>query len=159
MYKRFIYCIIAPILFWISGIMLENNGDERIVPILILFGAILFPLLAAGYKRNKLDLIKYLVVSNLVFYLASISYWYNDRVTPTIFIGAFLGSLAFQNITKYILKAKISIKIMFLISVLSVIALIPFQLDCRNYSKLGFAVFLWMIINSFPLNHQSKNLF
>jgi len=98
MYKRLTYCIIAPILFWVAGIILENNGDERIVPILILFGAILFPLLAAGYKRNKLDLIKYLVVSNLVFYLASISYWYNDRVTPTIFIGAFFRIIS---ISKY----------------------------------------------------------
>jgi len=46
---------------------------------------------------------------------------------------------------------------MLLIAVLSAMTFIPFQLDW-SYDKLGFAVFLWMIINSFPLNHQSKNL-
>lgn len=156
MYKRFIYCIIAPILFWIAGIMLENNGDERIIPILILLGAILFPLLTAGYKRNKLDLIKYLILSNLIFYLASISYWYNDRTYHLIFLGAFLGSLIFQNATKYIFKVKISWNFILIIAISSVITFIPFQLDW-SYSKLGFAVFLWMIINSFPLNYQNKS--
>lgn len=89
MYKRFTYCIIAPTLFWIAGVTLENNGDERIVTILMLIGAILFPLLVAGFKRNKLDLIRHLVVSNVIFYLVSFSYLYNDRTYHLIFPGSF----------------------------------------------------------------------
>ena len=154
MNKRFLQCLIASSMFWTAGIMIEKDLEERIIPILILFGAISYPLFTAGFHRSKFDLLKYLIISNLIFYLASMGYWFNDRVTPTIFLGALAGSLMFQCATKYIFKVKISWKMMLLISFLSVMTFIPFQLNW-SYDKLGFGVFLWMIINSFPLNYKS----
>jgi len=156
MNKRFLQCLIAPSMFWTAGIRIEKDLEERIISILILFGAISSPLFTAGFHRGRLDLLKYLIISHLIFYLASMGYWFNDQVTPTIFMGTFAGSLLFQYATKYIFKVKISWKMMLLISFLSVMTFIPFQLNW-SYNKLGFAVFLWMIINSFPLNYKSKN--
>lgn len=143
-------------MFWIVGIMIEKDLEERIIPILIIVGAISYPLFTAGFQRGKLDLLKYVIISNLIFYLASMGYWFNDRVTPTIFLSALAGSLLFQSVSDYIFKAKISGKMMLMISILSVMTFIPFQLNW-SYDKLGLGVFLWMIINSFSLNYKSKN--
>jgi hypothetical protein len=148
MKKHLLISFLLGIIYWISGIVYELEIGQDFVILLLYLTGILFPLSSVDFSRkSKLDIFKYFVCANAIYYLALLGWMYNDHTYHSIFVGAFIGSVLFQIMTKYFFKANTSWTIICLIGVLSIFAFVPFQFDWGS-GKLGFGVFLWMILNA-----------
>jgi hypothetical protein len=120
-----------------------------------------FPLTTCYYKINDnkysdLNRIVHLVLS-VGIYLGSVWLFSGEgRIKFITILSGFLGSLLFLLVTKFILKKEISIIKIVLISILSGLTFLPYELMGRLGIFMGLAVFLWTVINGMTLNDEYR---
>ncbi|MGH1384512.1 hypothetical protein [Kordia sp.] len=120
-----------------------------------------FPLTTCYYKNNTIKNYDFLRIAHsalsILIYLGSVWIFSGEgRIKYITILAGFSGSFLFLIATKYILKKELKLIHILLVAVLSGVAFMPYEIIGRLEILMGFAVFLWTVINGFLLNLEYK---
>ncbi|WNM18689.1 hypothetical protein [Flavobacterium capsici] len=156
MNKSFFFSIVVAVVFLLTGIAIAKDNAYDIGLTITFISFFLYPLASISLKNKKWTIIiVHYIISIFILFLLLSSYLLNDRTYHSIFLGAFFCSLFFQILTKYLFATQTSWKTILIVSTFSLIVFIPFQLK-YGYDRLGFGIFLWMIINAFVTSKSTS---
>jgi hypothetical protein len=108
-------------------------------------------------KYSDLNLLSHLILSVGIYHGSVWIFSGEGHVKYSTVLVGFLGSLLFLLVTKYLLKNEITLMKILLISILSGLTFLPYELIGRHGLLIGIAVFLWTVINGLTLNDEYRN--
>ncbi|MFN8415668.1 MAG: hypothetical protein U0U66_05000 [Cytophagaceae bacterium] len=120
-----------------------------------------FPLTTSYYKngssyyslRKKLS---HLIVSVVIYHVSSWLFYGESYIRFSSLFAGFIGSFLYLLSIRYMLKKDLSLPIILLVSILSGLAFLPYQMIERYRMFLGLAIFIWTFVNGFVLNREYK---
>ena len=139
-----------------------GDATKGLFMILMLFlPGFTFPLTTCYYKTKE---IKYSDLNRIVHLVLSVGIYHGSvwlfsgegRIKYITILAGLLGSLFFLLITKYLLKKEIAILKIVLISILSGLAFLPYELIGRLGILMGLAVIMWTVINGIIINDEYR---
>jgi len=161
--KPLLNSILTGILYFLFCWSIDfGDATKGIFMSLMLFlPGLTFPLTTCYYKTNDN---KYSDINRIVHLVLSVGIYHGSvwlfsgegRIKFITILSGFLGSLLFLLVTKYMLKKEISVTKIVLISILSGLTFLPYELIGRLGIFMGLAVFLWTVINGMTLNDEYR---
>jgi uncharacterized membrane protein YjjP (DUF1212 family) len=120
-----------------------------------------FPLSTCYYKTENISYsygrrIGHLVLSVAIYHGSVWLFSGEGRIKYITVLAGFLGSLLFLIVTKHLLKKKISFVQILLISILSGLAFLQYEINGQEGLFMGIAVFLWTLVNGLILNIEHR---
>lgn len=141
-----------------------GDATKGIFMTLMLFlPGITFPLTTCYYKTIN---IKYSDLNRIIHLVLSVGIYHGSvwlfsgegRIKYITILAGFIGSLLFLLVTKFLLKKEISLMKIVLISILSGLTFLPYEIIGRLGILMGLAVFLWTVINGMTLNDKFRKI-
>lgn len=125
--------------------------------LMLFLPGITFPITTSYFdiedKTSKLGIILLHIVLSIAIYHTSVWLFSGEgRIKNITIIAGFCGSLLFLLATKMILKKDLAMMQIFIASLLSGLAFLPYELVARSGLLNGIAVFLWTITNGLVIN-------
>lgn len=140
-----------------------SEGMKGLYMLLMLFlPGITFPLLTSYYnlpndERTMMKLYTHIVLSALIYHACVWLYTGEGRVHYITLAAGAVGSLLYLLISKYILRKKLPLIVIVMVSILSGLVFLPYELQGERLPLLlATAIFLWTLINGLLLNSEYK---
>lgn len=140
-----------------------SEGMKGLYMLLMLFlPGITFPLLTSYYnlpndERTMMKLYLHIVLSVLIYHACVWLYTGEGRVQYITLAAGAVGSLLYLLVSKYILRKKLSLIVIVMVSILSGLVFLPYELQGERLPLLlATAIFLWTLINGLLLNSEYR---
>lgn len=120
-----------------------------------------FPLTTCYYVAEKISQsdirkIGHLILSVAIYHGSVWLFSGEGRVKYITVLAGFSGSLIFLIVTKYLLRKRISVTQILLVSISSGLAFLQYEIYGREGLFMGVAVFLWTVVNGLILNIEYR---